>query len=172
MLELMQKRRSIRKFTPEPVSPQDRDKLIKAALLAPSSRNLRSVELVVIDDREMIRGLADCKAMFTTPLETATMLFVVAADSEKTDIWPQDAAIVCTHLLLEAEYLDLGACWVHIHNRTDQVGRSSEEAVRSRLGIPEKYGVLALIAVGHKDERKPAYTDEQYDFSKVHEGKF
>lgn len=43
-----------------------------------------------------------------------------------------------------------------------------KEAFRQELGIPEQYGVLSVVAIGHKNEQKKPYTDADLDFTKVH----
>ena len=50
--------------------------------------------------------------------------------------------------------------------------KDSEVAVRKVLDIPNKYGVLALIAIGHKDEEKKPYEDSDIDFGKIRYNKF
>ena len=77
MLELLQHRRSIRTFTDEPVSQEDIDSLLKAALLAPSSMGKKPVECIVVQNKETIARLKTYKKHGTTPLETAPLAIVV-----------------------------------------------------------------------------------------------
>ena len=100
MLELLQHRRSIRTFTHEPVSQEDIDSLLKAALLAPSSMGKKPVECIVVQNKETIARLKTYKKHGTTPLETAPLAIVVIADSQKSDVWVEDASIVSILILL------------------------------------------------------------------------
>ncbi|WP_308774119.1 nitroreductase family protein [uncultured Bilophila sp.] len=167
MLELLKNRRSIRKFTNEPVSQEDIGSLLKAALLAPSSMGKKPVECIVVRDKETIACLKTYKKHGTTPLETAPLALVVIADSQKSDVWVEDASIVSILIQLEAEKLGLGSTWIQLRRREGD-GGPSEEAFRKELGIPERYGVLSVVAIGHKDEHKKPYADADLDFTKVH----
>ncbi len=171
MIDLLENRRSIRKFTEEVVSKEDLQKILTAGLLAPSSMNKKPVEFIVIEDRNTINKLEECKRFGTMALKTAPLVIAVIADSEVSDVWVEDASIVSILMQLEVEKLGLGSTWIQLRNRESNEG-DSENAVRRVLLIPEKYGVLALIAIGHKNEEKKAYTEEDSDFGKVHYGKF
>lgn len=171
MIEMMLKRRSIRKFTSEPVSAENKEKLIKAALSAPSSMGKNPVELIVTEDRDIIAKIKTCKNFGTTALEEATLVMVVIADAALSDVWVEDASIVATYLTLEAEHLGLGLNWIQMRNRTSG-SEPSEVAIRNALGIPEKYGVLAVMAIGNKNEEKPGYGEDRLNMAKVHTDKF
>ena len=159
MLELLKHRRSIRTFTDEPVSQENIDSLLKAALLAPSSMGKKPVECIVVRNKETIARLK--------PLGTAPLAIVVIADGQKSDVWVEDASIVSILIQLEAEKLGLGSTWIQLRRREGDSG-PSEEAFRQELGIPEHYGVLSVVAIGHKNEQKKPYTDADLDFTKVH----
>lgn len=171
MLEILKNRRSIRKFTEEKVSKEDLEKILKAGLLAPSSMGKKPVEFIVVEDKEVISKLENCKKYGTLPLKTAPLVIAVIGDSQLSDVWVEDASIVSILIQLEVEKLGLGSTWIQMRKR-ESVEKNSEEAVREVLEIPEKYGVLSLIAIGHKNEEKKPYDDNDLDFGKVHYGKF
>ena len=171
MIDMMLSRRSIRKFTDEKVSDQDVEKLIKAGLSAPSSMAKYPVELVVTEGKELISALKKCKNRATAALETAPLAITVIADSHLSDVWVEDASIVASYITLEAEKLGLGLNWIQIRLRQGQ-REDSETEVRRALGIPEKYGVLAILAIGHKAEFPQGYTESDLKMEKVHKEKF
>jgi nitroreductase len=78
-----------------------------------------------------------------------------------------DGAIASSYVLLAAEQYNVGACWVHIRNRTGK-RKSSDEEIRELLGVPEGYAVLNLVALGGKGEQKRGYTEGDFDKSKIH----
>lgn len=171
MIDLLKNRRSVRKYKEDKIDKEVVDKLLKAALLAPSSKNKRPVELVVVDDRETILDLKNCKDKGTLGLETAPLAIVVLGDASRSDVWVEDASVVTTLIQLEAEALGLGSCWIQIRKRKiDDV--DSEEAIRNVLGVPDNFGVLAVISLGYKDEDKKAYIEDDLDFAKIHYNKF
>lgn len=171
MLELYKQRRSIRKFTSDKVSKEDVESLKKAALLAPSSRNLKPIEFIFIEETETIRNLKKCKKFGTAALETATLAIVIIGDVAKSDVWIEDAAIATTFIMLEAEALGLGSNWIQIRLR-EGMNTPSDEEIRSLLGIPKQYGILSVLAIGKKNEQKKSYTDEDFDLSKIHKNSF
>ena len=171
MIDLMLSRRSIRKFTDEKISEADKNLLLSAGLSAPSSMAKYPVEFIVTEDKEMIAKLRKCKNMGTTALNTAPMVITVIADSRLSDVWVEDASIAASYITLEAEKLGLGLNWIQMRLRNSNAGPSEAE-VRKTLGIPEKYGVLALLAVGHKAEFPSGYTKDELNFRKVHNEKF
>lgn len=171
MLNLIKTRRTIRKFKEEKISEELIEKIVKAGLLSPTSKNNKAVELIVVDDRDTILKLKECRNMGTIGLHTATCAIVVIADSEKSDVWVEDASIAASYIQLTAENLGLGSVWIQMRNRVSD-SDSSENEVRKVLNIPEKYGVLCIIAMGHRAEDRKTYTDNDVDESRVHSDKY
>ena len=97
------KRRSIRKFKDEKISEEEIQKLVNAGLLAPTSKNNKAVKLIVIDDKNKILELKDCRNIGTVGLQTAPCAIVVIADREKSDVWVEDASIAASYMQLAAE---------------------------------------------------------------------
>lgn len=172
MLELLKQRRSTRKYKDLPVEKTALDKILKAALLAPSGKNIMPLEFVVIDDKATLLKLETCKHPGAVALKTSPLAIIVIGDTEKSDVWVEDASIASILIQLEAEALGLGSCWIQIRKRQSKTGENSEDAVRKLVGIPENYGVLSIIALGHKDETLKAYDESNLNFSKVHYAKY
>lgn len=168
---IIMNRRSIRTFTDEKLTKEEIRELVKAGLLAPTSRNNRGVELIVVDERDTILKLKDCRNMGTKGLETAPCAMVVIADAEKSDVWVEDGAIAASYIQLRAEDLGLGSVWIQMRNRVSD-NDSSENEVRRLLNIPQKYAVLCIIALGHKNESKEAYKENDLEESRMHFNKF
>ena len=169
--ELIMTRRSMRQFTDELLNGDDVKLLLRAGLMAPSSKGLHSYEFVVVEDKEMLAALSLCKQVGSDFLGGAPLAIVVLADPAVSDVWVEDASVAATHILLQAEDLGLGACWIQVRNRFSADGRPTEEIVKSLLGIPEDRGVVCIIAVGHKGmERKPQ-NEDRLKWEKVHIGR-
>jgi nitroreductase len=171
MLNLIMKRRSIRKFKDEKLTGEQIQELVNAGLLAPTSKNNKAVELIVVDDIDTILKLKDCRNMGTIGLQTAPCAIVVIGDSEKSDVWVEDASIAASYIQLRAEDIGLGSVWIQMRNRVSE-SDSSENEIRKLLNIPEKYGVLCILAIGYKNENKEAYTENDVEESRVHFGKY
>ena len=167
MIDLMLRRRTVRRFTDKPVSPEQIERLLQAGLLAPSSLNKHPVRLFVVTDPATISAMVDCKHAGTMALKTATLVIIVAADSQISDVWIEDAAIAATHILLEAEALGLGCNWIHLRNRKTNTGESSAEWIRRQLSIPETLQPSVLLCFGNKAVSPEPYTLESLQWEHV-----
>ena len=166
--ELISVRRSHRKFSEEVVSDDDVQCIVRAGLIAPSSKGLHACEFVVVRDGKVIGQLSRCKAQGADFVVGAPVVIAVMGLPEVSDAWVEDASVAATMMLLQAEDLGLGACWVQVRERLDTEGRSAEDNVRRLLGVPAEARVLCLIALGHKGmERKPQ-NEERLHWEKVH----
>ena len=172
MLELLKKRRSIRKFQNKQIARMEIEQLIKAALMSPSSRNLKPWEFIIVSDPDLLQELSLSKTNGSYFLKDAAAGIVVLADPNKSDVWIEDAAIASIILHLTAESLQLGSCWIQIRMRDHDATQTSEQYVRKLLGIPDNYQVESIIAIGYPAEGKPPISEKDLIFSKVHDQKF
>jgi len=158
-------RRSIRKYTDDPIAEADIKTLLEAAMAAPSAVNYRPWHFVVVSDRQVLDQLAEAlpygKMLFEAPLCIA-----VCGDTEvSAHYWSQDCSAATENLLLAATALGLGAVWLGVYPRDERVAR-----IREILGIPETVIPLNVISLGHPAEEKKPRT--QYDETHVHYGKW
>ena len=167
-LSLVQKRRSIRRYLPKEIEEEKVETLIETALRAPSSRDLKPWEFVVVQDRGRLAELSRAKEAGSGFLEGAPLAFVVCADANKSDVWMEDASIASTFLLLAAESLGLGACWVQIRKRKHSEEMTSERYISELLNIPGHLSVESIIAMGYPDEQKSPHSKESLTYGKVH----
>ena len=167
-LSLIQKRRSIRKFKPQPVEPDKVDTLVEAALRAPSSMGSNPWEFVVVTDRAVLDQLSKSKPHGATFLQNAPLGIVVCANPEKSGVWVEDASIAAIFIQLAAESLGLGSCWIQLRERMHDEGKTSEAYVLELLQIPEGMKVECIVAVGYPDESKPPHRKENLEVNKIH----
>jgi len=165
MIELLRARRSIRRYTREPVNHQAQELLVEALLRSPTSRNINPWEFVLVDDREQLTRLSRAKEHGSAFLKQAALGIVVCADSTKSDVWIEDCSIASILVQTVAQSLGLGSCWIQIRNRRHDPQTTSEAYIRALLGLPEHIAVQSIISIGHPDEtRQPLPADElQYD---------
>ncbi|ABQ26293.1 nitroreductase family protein [Geotalea uraniireducens] len=172
MIELLRKRRSIRKFTPEKVAPETVELLIEALLRAPSSRSINPWEFVVVDDSELLSKLSRSKEHGSEFLKNAPLAIVVCADSTKSDVWVEDCSIASIIVQMAALSMGLGSCWVQIRNRRHDAGRSAEEYIRELLGLPEHIKVESIIGIGHPGEKKRAVPAKDLQYENVKRNRY
>ncbi|HHX65629.1 MAG TPA: nitroreductase family protein, partial [Chloroflexi bacterium] len=157
-------RRSIRKFTDEPVSEEDIDCLLKAAMAAPSASNRRPWEFVVVSDP---RILARLRSRLVFGRYYAPLAIVVCGNMRRAypvparDFWVQDCSAAMENILLTATALGLGSVWVGVH----PVGLFRRGVSRA-LGLPRHVLPLGVAYIGHPAESKVPRT--QYDERRVH----
>ena len=154
-------RRSIRKFTDEPVSEDDVKTLLEAAMAAPSASNRKPWHYVVVTRRENLDRLADAHK-YAQMLREAPLCVAVCGDTSISErFWVQDCSAATENLLLAVTALGLGAVWCGVHPSEERVKEIGEI-----LGIEAPVRPLNIIVIGHPAETKEPRT--QYDQSRVH----
>ena len=165
-------RHSIRKYTDEPIDGEHVKLLLEAALLAPSGKSVRPWEFVVVEDKEVLAKMSECRPFGSGPVAKCKLAIVVCGDPGKTDVWVEDCTIAATYIQLQAEALGLGSCWIQMRGRFDKDNNDSADLIRELLDIPGEQQVECIIVLGHKDEvRRPVDPDKLLS-EKVHIGKF
>lgn len=154
--QLVSVRRSMRKYTDEQVGEDELRLIMRAALMAPSSKGTHSYEFCVVQDKEKIAALAHSKDRGAEFLEGAPTAIVVMGNPEVSDVWIEDASIASTMIMLQAEDLGLGTCWAQIRERSLEDGTPANDVIHRILDLPDNLQVLNVIGLGHKGmERKP-----------------
>jgi nitroreductase len=172
MIDILRKRRSIRKYSDQKIEQEKVELLKEAVLRAPSSKNLNPWEFIFIDDLEIIAQLKNCKPHGANPLSTAPLAVVVCADETINDAWVEDCSIASILLQLTAQSQGLGSCWVHVHNRNYSEEITSEKYIQDMLGIPEKFRVLSIISIGYPAKTRDGKPFEELQFEKIRWNKF
>lgn len=153
--EIIEKRRSVRKFTDRAVPEEVVERLLHAALTAPSARNTRSTHLLVVDDPEAVARMADMRDYGAAFIKNAPMAILVLGDTAQSDLWRVNAAIAATMLQLACVDEGLASCWVHVDARPRRKdapqGQSAAEYLREFLPIPDGCQPLCAIALGYSD---------------------
>ena len=160
-------RRSIRKYTDEPVADAQVEVLLKAAMAAPSAANKQPWHFVVVRDhatREAFTEFHPHSAM----LREAPVGILVCGDTELElggGYWVQDCSAATENLLVAANAIGLGAVWLGITPRADRVAQT-----KALFGLPDNVVPLGMISVGHPAEQKSP--GGRYDPTRVHQDKW
>jgi len=163
-LEFIQRRRSIRQFTDEPVSDEQVETLLRAAMAAPSAGNQQPWAFVILRDRERLERVHDFHP-YAGPLRTAALAILVCGDlgrQKHEGYWVQDCSAAVENLLLAAANMGLGTCWLGVHPQPER-----EAGCRELCAVPDHLVPFALVAVGVPAETKgPA---DYYGPERVHQ---
>ncbi len=165
-------RRSIRRFIPRAVEKEKIDRLVEAALRAPSSRDFKPCRFIVVDDPSLLAQLAAAKPHGSSFLKNAPLGMVVCGDTTASDVWVEDCAIASTFVHLAAHDLGLGSCWIQIRKREHSPGKTADTYIRDLLNIPDTLSVESIIAIGYPDEAKPGHEKKALGFDKVFVNRF
>jgi nitroreductase len=170
--ELVTNRRSIRQYTDEPLLPAEVEQIMKTALMSPSSKNSRSWQFVLVEDKETLGKLSLCKSSGAIFLANCALAIVVLTDPLQSEAHLEDAAIAAAYIQLQAEDLGLGNCWVQIRGRETTEGYDSEQYVRELLDIPLQLSIGCIVAIGHKAKIGKPHSEEKLQWEKLHIGKY
>ena len=147
LFELAKARYSVRKFADKPVEEEKLQKVLAAGALAPTAKNQQPQKIYVLESAEAIekiRGITRCA--FDAPV-----VLLVCGDKEKAWTNPfndrnsaeMDCSIVTTQMMLQAQELGLGTCWVCWFDTA---------LTKQTFGIPENEEVFALLPLGYPAE--------------------
>lgn len=172
LLEVLQNRRSIRKYTKETISKEKIETILRAGLLSASSRAIRPWELIVVKDKEVLKSLSGCRVGSAKMLENAEVAIVVIADQNKSDVWVEDCSIVMSNMHLMAESLGVGSCWIQGRLRKAPNGQTTEEYVREILNFPPEFCLEAILSLGIPAEHPERTELSGLKYQKIHFEKF
>ena len=162
-LDLLLTRRSIRKYTDQPVTDDQVRTILRAAMAAPSAGDQRPWEFLVLRD-PAIREAITHHHPHASMLPSAAVAILVVGDPRRQkheNYWPVDCSIATQNLLLAVHALGLGAVWLGVYPRMERVS-----ALAKLLALPDPITPFALVSIGYPAEAKgPA---ERYEESRVH----
>ena len=153
--DIVQRRRSIRKYTDQPVSEEDLRTILRAALMAPTGHSLRSWQFFVVRDKDTLEALSRAKDTGAEFLAGASVAVVVAYDIA-APTWIEDASIAAVTMQYQAAELGIGSCWAQLRDRTTAEGQPTRQYLQGLLGVGEGHEVVCAIGFGYPAiERKP-----------------
>lgn len=164
LLEAIGKRRSIRVYSQAEVNEGQLQEIIRAVQFAPTARNSRAVELVVVKKQETKAAILAITGQ--DALADADILLVPAINTAASVAPVQDLSIASAHIFIQAAGLGLGTLWKN-------VVPEQAERIRVLLGIPEGFLIINVIPVGSpKAPAQQPHTDAELDPHRVHREKW
>ena len=160
-------RRSIRKYTKKDIASNSIEKLLRAAMAAPSAGNQQPWEFVIIKDKNMLIDITKIHP-HSQMLINASLAITVCADLSKEkygSYWIQDCSAATENILIEAQYLGLGAVWLGVYPFEDRV-----EGIKKLLNLPTRIVPFSIVSLGYPDEKKDSV--DRYDELKIHINKW
>jgi nitroreductase len=136
-LEAIRKRRSVRKYTGDPIPREDLETIIDAGRLAASGNNRQPWDFIVVTEREMIDRLKVASAW----MEEAGAIVAVVMDPDSR-WWLEDGAAAVENILIASTALGYGSCWLEGYTLP------REQEFKQLLGVPEEKRLLTLVPIG------------------------
>ncbi len=159
------KRRSIRKYTDQPVSEEDITLCLKAAMYAPCAGNEQAWEFIVTRSKENLLRLSQAHP-YGTALANAVAAVTVCGNRSKLkfpqEYWVEDCSAAAQNFMLQAEELGIGTVWLAVYPCEDRMERIAQE-----LELPANVIPLCIIPMGYPAEVR--MVGERYKKEKIHD---
>ncbi len=144
ILELLKNRFSVRDFEARQIESDKLDKILEAGRVAPTAKNLQPQRVFVLQSQEAVQKVRD----ITPSAYNAPTVLLICADknvawTRTKDSWcvdQIDSAIVTCHMLLEAESLGIGSCWVCAFDAAK---------VKQAFNLPDNIVPYSLLPIGY-----------------------
>jgi len=150
VLQAIANRYSCRVYKDQPIEPEKLDRLLEAARLAPSAKNLQDWRFIVVTDQQTKEELTSA-ANNQKFVASASAVLVACSNNDHVmrcgqPIGPIDVAIALEHIALQAVADGLGTCWI---------GSFFTDKVRAILDIPADIAVIELMTIGYPADKQP-----------------
>lgn len=146
LFETVEKRRSIRRFRPNPIPDKNLKKILEAGRLAPSGGNRQPWSFIVVRKPETKKKLAAVANLQQFIADADTVLIALGDPAVSKSLYKQDPMIAIEHIVLASTALGYGTCWIGAFNEND---------VKEIAKVPENMTVIALLPIGIPDENPP-----------------
>ena len=158
-------RRSVRAYQDKKVEPQKIEKLLRAAMQAPSAGNQQGSEFLVVTEPSSLQKLS-MMSPYSKLIEKAPLAIVLLGNEKRLKFpenWEQDLGAAAENILLEAVHLDLGSVWLGVHPLQERI-----DAIKAQFSMPEEYRPFAVIAVGYPADASANKFIDRWDEERVH----
>ncbi|HEY5534206.1 MAG TPA: nitroreductase family protein [Ignavibacteria bacterium] len=163
MKDIILTRRSIRAYKPTSIKEEDVEYLLRAAMSAPSAKNINPWYFIVIRDRKILDEIPKIHE-YSKMLYEAPLAICVCGNSGADKFggyWIQDCSAASENILLAANSIGLGSVWLGVFPREERI-----EKLKKLLNIPDGITPLSILAIGYPNEEKPP--SERYKKDRVH----
>lgn len=163
VIDAIKTRRSVRKYTDEPVIANDLRTMLEAAMQAPSAMNEQPWTFVVITKRELLDEIPRFSP-YAKMVREAPVGVLVCADTRElffNGFWQQDCAAATQNLLLAAHSLGYGAVWTGVYPLQDRV-----TGFVSLCHLPKGVVPFAFLVIGRPAQKVPP--ENRYREDRVH----
>lgn len=167
-MEVIFTRRSIRKYKEQPVEKEKIEKLLRAAMQAPSAVNQQPWEFMVVEDRDNLDKLSQLTP-YSKMLAHAPLAIIVLANMNNLrapNYWQQDLGACTQNILLEATYVGLGSVWLGVAPDEERMNN-----IIDMFDLPNDILPFCVISIGYPEGEENRFID-RFDERKIHIEKY
>lgn len=161
-LNLLEERQSIRTYSSKPIPKEDLEKLLRAAIVAPTAINKQKMFYILLADQDKKNKLLKELNIEENYYGAYAILFSFSSEETPLDLLNDGAAL--QNVLLEATSLGIDCCWVHSSVPTL---KAHKDVVAKELGIEGDFYIYDTVALGYSDKPRPAKRIKRGDGSKI-----
>jgi len=157
-------RRSIRNYKDKKVESEKIERLLRAAMQAPSAGNQQPWEFIVVQDKDNLKRLSNMSP-YSKLISDAPLALVLLANKDRMkypENWEQDMGAAAQNILLEAVELELGAVWLGVAPIEDRV-----KYIKDIFRLKENVSPYCVIAIGYPDGQENKFID-RFDKTRIH----
>lgn len=162
-LETIFNRKSVRKYTERPVEKEKLETLVRAGMAAPSSRDRRPWEFVIVTDQDLLDKMGDGLPLARMLKETKQAIIVCGDTVKSENAWQLDCSAAAQNILLAAESMGLGAVWTAAYPYPERM-----KIIQDALQLPEHILPLTVIPLGYPtgiEKPKDKYNKKQIHYN-------
>ncbi|MDD2218663.1 MAG: nitroreductase family protein [Desulfoplanes sp.] len=163
LFEAIMNRRSIRKFTEEPVPDKQVTRILESAMMAPSAGNAQPWQFIVVRDKEIQSKVKEINT-YASFAPKAPVGILVCGDlslEKYAGYWVQDCSAATQNILLAVQGLGLGGVWTGIYPIEDRV-----TGFKTLFNLPDQVIPLGYVVIGHPAQQPTAAS--RYNAERVH----
>jgi len=168
LLDIIRKRRTVRRFTDEDVSNEQVETILEMGMYAPTYMNRQPWHFVVVRDKELQEQLGETLAI-RPYVQAAAVVIAVYGDPQISNTWDLDGCAAIENMLIAATALGLGGAWAG--SPGNLAWEQAEDLLRDALKVPSGFRALSLVCLGHPAEEATPHTkEERFNERRVHYG--
>ena len=168
-MDVIFKRKSIRRYKEQAVEQEKIEKLLRAAMQAPSAANQQPWEFIVVREKAILEKIAEISS-YSKMVADAPLAIVLLGNEDRMRLqhhWEQDMAVATQNILLEATYLGLGGVWLGVAPMKDRM-----ELISNLFGLKSKLRPFCVIPIGYPDEGLDNNPVDRFDPDRIHYEKY
>lgn len=168
-MEIIFNRRSVRKYKNIKVETEKINKLLKAAMQAPSAGNQQPWEFLIIEDKETLNKISHYSP-YASFLNKSPLAFILLGNKKRMKFpenWEQDMSAATENILLEATFLELGSVWLGVAPSIERIN-----FIRDFFSLEDYLIPFSIVSIGYPEDETANKFIDRFDMQRIHYEKY